>query len=497
MPNRPVIEILRAHDPLSARQAGARAPVSAERETARRRRGPRRRAHDAQHTYPGHRTHEEHGHESGALRNNGHGGDAGHARHGGHGGHGKHAGHSVEMFRRRFWLSLLLTVPMVVTATWSWTGSATRSTSRAWPGSARCSARSCSSRAAGRSSPARWREVRDRAAGDDAADRDGDHGRVRARRWPPTLGWFDLDFWWELAALVTIMLLGHWLEMKAIGQAQGALAALAALLPDEAERVDGDGDVETVPRRRRCASATSCWCAPAAGCPPTATIVDGEAELDESMITGESRPVAKRVGRPGRRRHGVDRLGDPGPGRRGRRRHRAGRHPAPGRRGAGSRSRGPRRSPTGSPRCCSTSPPAPRSSRSSSGARSATLDEAVEQHGHRAGHRLPARARAGDPAGDRAVDRGRGPRRHPGQGPPRARADAHRSTPCCSTRPAPSPRASTPSPASPPSTASPTTRCCASPAAVEADSEHPLARAIVAAAEQQAATPRAPRASGR
>ena len=47
-----------------------------------------------------------------------------------------------------------------------------------------------------------------------------------------SLGWFDLEFWWELAALVTIMLLGHWQEMKAIGQARGALAALAALLPD-------------------------------------------------------------------------------------------------------------------------------------------------------------------------------------------------------------------------------------------------------------------------
>jgi magnesium-transporting ATPase (P-type) len=50
----------------------------------------------------------------------------------------------------------------------------------------------------------------------------------------------DLEFWWELAALVTIMLLGHWQEMKVIGQAQGALAALAELLPDEAEVIDGD-----------------------------------------------------------------------------------------------------------------------------------------------------------------------------------------------------------------------------------------------------------------
>ena len=57
-----------------------------------------------------------------------------------------------------------------------------------------------------------------------------------------SLGWGDLDFWWELAALIVVMLLGHWQEMKAIGQAQGALAALAELLPDTAERVTGDAD---------------------------------------------------------------------------------------------------------------------------------------------------------------------------------------------------------------------------------------------------------------
>ena len=65
-----------------------------------------------------------------------------------------------------------------------------------------------------------------------------------------SLDWFDLEFWWELAALVTIMLLGHWQEMKAIGQAQGALAALAELLPDDAERVDDGGDATTGPGRR-------------------------------------------------------------------------------------------------------------------------------------------------------------------------------------------------------------------------------------------------------
>jgi Cu2+-exporting ATPase len=61
-----------------------------------------------------------------------------------------------------------------------------------------------------------------------------------------SLGIGDLNFWWELAALIVVMLLGHWQEMKAIGQAQGALAALAELLPDTAERVAAGGDVESV-----------------------------------------------------------------------------------------------------------------------------------------------------------------------------------------------------------------------------------------------------------
>jgi Cu2+-exporting ATPase len=110
-----------------------------------------------------------------------------------------------------------------------------------------------------------------------------------------SLDWFDLDFWWELAALVTIMLLGHWQEMKAIGQAQGALAALAELLPDDAERVVDGGEVERVPiaglRLGDVVLVRSGARVPADG-----EIVDGRAELDESMITGESRPVAKSPG---------------------------------------------------------------------------------------------------------------------------------------------------------------------------------------------------------
>jgi Cu2+-exporting ATPase len=106
---------------------------------------------------------------------------------------------------------------------------------------------------------------------------------------------FDLDFWWELAALVTIMLLGHWQEMKAIGQAQGALAALAELLPDDAERVGPDGSVSTM-SIGELRPGDVVLVRSGARVPADGVIVDGSAELDESMITGESRPVAKAVG---------------------------------------------------------------------------------------------------------------------------------------------------------------------------------------------------------
>jgi Cu2+-exporting ATPase len=109
-----------------------------------------------------------------------------------------------------------------------------------------------------------------------------------------SLGWFDLEFWWELAALVTIMLLGHWQEMKAIGQAQGALAALAALLPDEAEVIE---DSETRIVGLSDLSEGQLVLVRAGGrVPADGTIEDGEAELDESMITGESKAVVKTVG---------------------------------------------------------------------------------------------------------------------------------------------------------------------------------------------------------
>jgi Cu2+-exporting ATPase len=109
-----------------------------------------------------------------------------------------------------------------------------------------------------------------------------------------TAGLLDADLWAELATLVTVMLLGHWLEMRALGQAQGALAALAALLPDEAERITGDG-TETVPLTDLRAGDVV-LVRPGARVPADGAVVDGAAEVDESMVTGESRPVPKAVG---------------------------------------------------------------------------------------------------------------------------------------------------------------------------------------------------------
>jgi Cu2+-exporting ATPase len=105
----------------------------------------------------------------------------------------------------------------------------------------------------------------------------------------------DLDFWWELALLIVIMLLGHWLEMKAVGQAQNALAALAALLPDEADRIADDGGIERVPSSEL-GVGDLVLVRPGGRVPADGVIVEGETEVDESMITGESRPVPKQAG---------------------------------------------------------------------------------------------------------------------------------------------------------------------------------------------------------
>ena len=110
-----------------------------------------------------------------------------------------------------------------------------------------------------------------------------------------SLGLFDLDFWWELAGLIVIMLLGHWLEMRAVGQASSALDELAALLPDEATVVDDDGDTRTV-QASDLTQGDVVLVRPGERVPADGVIVEGAADFDESMLTGESTPVDRGEG---------------------------------------------------------------------------------------------------------------------------------------------------------------------------------------------------------
>jgi P-type Cu2+ transporter len=103
-----------------------------------------------------------------------------------------------------------------------------------------------------------------------------------------------MDFYWELATLVTIMLLGHWMELRAVGSAQSALNELARLLPDQAERIV-DGRTETV-AVRDLRAGDLVLVRPGASVPADGQVQKGDSQLNESMITGESRPVHKRPG---------------------------------------------------------------------------------------------------------------------------------------------------------------------------------------------------------
>jgi Cu2+-exporting ATPase len=228
------------------------------------------------------------GHSPGSMAGASHG-DAPEA----HGGHDKHAGHDPEMFRRRFWLTLLATIPLVVTSEMimDWFGYSIDFPGISWVGPVL-------------GSFVFWWGGWPFLAGGVAEVRDRQPGMMLLISMAITvayvsslatsIGWLDLEFWWELAALVTIMLLGHWQEMKAIGQARGALAALAELLPDEAEVVDGD-TVRTV-RLDQLARGDVVLVRAGGRVPADGTITHGAAEMDESMITGESKPVAKSPG---------------------------------------------------------------------------------------------------------------------------------------------------------------------------------------------------------
>lgn len=208
--------------------------------------------------------------------------------------HDKHAGHSIDMFRDRFWLSLGLTFPVVYFSEMiqEWFGySAPTFLGSDWVAPLLGTAIFLYG-----GSPflkGAVRELRDRQPGMMLLIGMAISVAYFASA-ATTLGWFNLDFWWELAALITIMLLGHWMEMRAIGQARGALAALAELLPDEAERLT-NGGTETVPISQL-EVGNVVLVRPGGRVPADGEILSGEVEMDESMVTGESRPVAKGEG---------------------------------------------------------------------------------------------------------------------------------------------------------------------------------------------------------
>ncbi|MGW5381650.1 heavy metal translocating P-type ATPase [Nocardia sp. NPDC003963] len=232
-------------------------------------------------------THEAYGDSGGHID---HGGHVDHLDHGGHGGHGDHAAIFGRLFR---WMSLLA-VPVVaadamfadlvgysVPAALTWVSPVLGTVMYVWGGRPFLT---------------------------------GAVSEIRTRRpgmmllialaitvaflasWGAVLGAVshELDFWWELALLIVIMLLGHWLEMRSLGQATSALASLAALLPDEAERVNPTGTAvvpagDLVP-------GDLVIVRPGGRVPADGTVESGTADVDESMITGESRAVRREPG---------------------------------------------------------------------------------------------------------------------------------------------------------------------------------------------------------
>ena len=220
-------------------------------------------------------------------------GDA-HGRHHAAPAHDRHAGHSVAMFRDRFAVSLLLTLPTLV---WGhMLQAALGYLAPAFPGS-------------------RWvpavfgtavflygglpflrgavQEIHDRLPGMMTLIALAISVAFLFSL-AVTLGYPGMPLWEELATLVTIMLLGHWIEMRSISQASGALGELARLLPNTAARVAAD-QIEEVPLSAL-RPADVVLVRPGARVPADGTVRRGESTVNESMITGESSPVAKRVG---------------------------------------------------------------------------------------------------------------------------------------------------------------------------------------------------------
>ncbi|WP_290471758.1 heavy metal translocating P-type ATPase [Leifsonia sp. 71-9] len=214
--------------------------------------------------------------------------------HSGHGGHGDHVG----QFRRLFWIMLVVAIPVVVfspmfamilgyplpDAAWvAWISPVLGTVMYVWGGKPFLTGAVSELRAL---KPGMMLLI---ALAITVAF---------LASWGASLGLLDhqLDFWWELALLIVIMLLGHWIEMRSLAQTTSALDSLAALLPDEAERVEGETTVSVPPAELQRGDLVVVR--PGGRVPADGRIVSGTASMDESMITGESRTVRRDVGDP-------------------------------------------------------------------------------------------------------------------------------------------------------------------------------------------------------
>lgn len=210
-------------------------------------------------------------------------------------GHDKHAGHSPEMFRDKFWISLILTIPVVI-----WSAHIEELLgyrAPVFPGSTwippllgtavflyggwvfvRSAIQELRSRLPGMMTLISLAIV-----------------VAFVFSWTVLVKLIAADaLWWELATLVTIMLLGHWIEMRSISQASGALKELAKLLPDTATRLTDAGEERVAVSELN--EGDTVLVRPGEKVPADGTVVKGESAVNESMITGESRPVKKQEG---------------------------------------------------------------------------------------------------------------------------------------------------------------------------------------------------------
>jgi len=221
-------------------------------------------------------------------------GTTGHAGHGESGGHDRHEGHSVAMFRDRFWITFLLSIPTLVSS--GMVQHMVGFSAPTFQGSLYIPALFGTAVYLYGGSvfvKGGLRELRDRLPGMMTLISLAITVAF-VFSLAVTLGYPGEALWWELASLVTIMLLGHWIEMRSISQASGALRQLARLLPSTAQRIVGETIEEVAIAALR--GGDFVLVRPGTSVPADGTVRSGKSDVNESMITGESVPVAKTEG---------------------------------------------------------------------------------------------------------------------------------------------------------------------------------------------------------